>query len=137
MARDFSRSDRVAEQIRRELAELIQLEVKDPGVRFVTLTAVEVTSDFTHAKVFFTTFKGESEVPPLLKGLQRAAPFLRRALGKRIRIHTLPELHFIYDESIERGAQLSALIDSAVSECATEAPEISEETPVSTSNKDH
>lgn len=123
MARDFSRADRVAEQIRRELAELIQLEVKDPGVRFVTLTAVEVTPDFAHAKVFFTTYKGESEVPALLKGLQRASGFLRRELGKRIRIHALPELHFVYDASIERGAHLSALIDAAVGETSAQHEE--------------
>ncbi|MCL2658799.1 MAG: 30S ribosome-binding factor RbfA [Betaproteobacteria bacterium] len=123
MTKGFSRSDRVAEQIRRELAELIRLEVKDPRVGFVTLTAVEVTPDYAHAKIFFTTLEGESAVPELAQGLRHAGGFLRRELGRRIRIHTIPELHWVYDRSIEQGAQLSALIDEAVRSDADAAAE--------------
>lgn len=114
MAKAFSRGDRVAEQIRRDLAEIIRLEVKDPRVGFVTLTLVEITPDYSHAKVYFTTLEGEAAIPELAQGLHRASGFLRRELGRRIRIHTIPELHWVYDRSIERGAHLSALIDEAV-----------------------
>jgi len=114
MAKTYSRGDRVAEQIRRELAELLRLEVKDPRVGFVTLTQIELSPDYAHAKVYFTTLQGEQVVPELAQGLKRASGFLRRELGRRIRVHTIPELHWVYDHSIERGAQLSALIDKAV-----------------------
>lgn len=131
MAKDFSRGARLAEQIRRELAELIRLEVKDPRVGFVTLTAVEVSPDYTHAKIFFTTLEGERAVPELAQGLRRASGFLRRELGKRIRLFTTPELHWVYDRSVEHGAQLSALIDQAVRSdaeaAAGEAPDAPKE----------
>ncbi len=110
----FARSDRVVEQIRRELADLIRLEVKDPRVSFVTLTAVEITADYTHAKVFYTTLIDASQREALERGLKRSAGFLRRELGKRVRIHHTPELHFVYDGSVERGNELSRLIDEAV-----------------------
>lgn len=114
MPKEFSRSQRVAEQIRRELAELIRLEVKDPRVGFITLTDVEVTPDYAHAKVFFTSMTGEEGLDEILRGLRRASGFLRRELGRRVRIHTLPELHFHYDASVERGSRLSRIIDDAV-----------------------
>ena len=109
----YSRSDRVAEQVRRELAELIQLEVKDPRIGMISLTAVELTPDYAHAKVFFTTLASADKLPDIQAGLRAAAGFLRRELGRRVRIHTLPELHFHHDQSIERGADLSSLIDQA------------------------
>jgi ribosome-binding factor A len=117
----FSRSDRVAEQIRRELAELIRLELKDPRVRLVTLTDVEVTPDYTHAKVFYTSLSGHEQHAEIAAGLRRASSFLRRELGRRIKIHHLPELHFVYDVSVERGTQLSQLIDQAVASQATDS----------------
>lgn len=114
MPKEFSRGQRVAEQIRRELAELIRLEVKDPRVGFITLTDVEITPDYAHAKVFFTSMTGQEGLEEILKGLRRASSFLRRELGRRVRIHTLPELHFHYDPSVETGNRISALIDKAV-----------------------
>ena len=108
----FQRSDRVAEQVRRDLADLIRTELKDPRVGMVSLTAVELTPDYAHAKVFFATLNSE-HLEEIERGLKRAAGFLRRELGKRIHIHTLPELHFVYDSSIERGTSLSLLIDQA------------------------
>ena len=116
MPKEYSRSQRVVEQIRRELAELIRLEVKDPRVGFITLTDVEITPDYAHAKVFFTNMTGEADVPEILQGLRRASGFLRRELGRRIRIHTIPELHFHYDRSVEEGSRLSQLIDAVVKE---------------------
>lgn len=112
MAKDFARTDRIAEQIQRELADLIRLEVKDPRVRKVTLTGVEVTNDHSHAKVFYTSLDGDS--PLLLQGLERAAGFLRSQLAHAMKLRITPQLHFVYDASIERGSHLSQLIDQAV-----------------------
>ncbi|MDQ8021260.1 MAG: 30S ribosome-binding factor RbfA [Moraxellaceae bacterium] len=116
MPKEYSRSARVVEQIRRELAELIRSEVKDPRVGFISLTEVEITPDYAHAKVFFTSMTGEEGVEDILVGLRRASGFLRRELGRRVRIHTTPELHFVYDRSIENGNRMSALIDKVIAE---------------------
>ena len=110
------RGFRVADQIQRDLTELIARELKDPRVGMVTIQAVEVTPDYAHAKVFFTNMTGEGDVPEILQGLRRASGFLRRELGRRIRIHTIPELHFHYDRSVEEGSRLSQLIDTVVRE---------------------
>lgn len=80
----------------------------------VSITEVQVTPDYAHAKVFFSSMSGEEGLPEVVAGLQRSSGFLRRELGKRIRIHTLPQLHFEYDKSIEQGARLTRLIDEAV-----------------------
>lgn len=114
MAKEFSRASRVAEQIRRELAELIRLEVKDPRISLVTLTDVEITPDYAHAKVFYTSLAGEEHRAEIEQGLKRSSGFLRREIGRRVRIHHTPELHFVYDASVERGTRLSHLIDEAV-----------------------
>ena len=113
-SKSFSRKDRVAEQIRRELAELIRSELKDPRVGMISITDVEVTADYAHAKVFFSTLAGSEHVAEVMTGLQKASGFLRRELGKRISIHMTPQLHFVFDESLERGADLSQLIQKAV-----------------------
>ena len=110
----YSRKDRVAEQIRRELAELIRTELKDPRVGMISLTDVEVTADYAHAKVFFSTLAAGDNLPAVMTGLQKASGFLRRELGKRISIHMTPQLHFVFDQSLERGADLSKLIDEAL-----------------------
>jgi ribosome-binding factor A len=110
----YSRKDRVSEQIRRELAELIRTELKDPRVGMISLTDVEVTADYAHAKVFFSTLAGGENLPAVMAGLQKASGFLRRELGKRISIHMTPQLHFVFDQSLERGADLSKLIQEAV-----------------------
>jgi ribosome-binding factor A len=117
-AHGFSRSDRIAEQVRRELTDLLRSEVKDPRLAphlsLMTLTDVEVSTDYSHAKVFYTTLGDESAKNELSKGLERLAGFLRRELGKRIRLHHTPQLHFAFDSSVERGTHLSQLIDAAV-----------------------
>ena len=114
MPRDFSRTLRVAEQIQRELAELIRLEVKDPRVGMVTLIDVEVAADYGHAKVFFTLMGDPAQIEAATEGLNRASGFLRRELARRIKLRTIPQLHFCFDESVERGMRLSRLIDAAV-----------------------
>ena len=121
MVKDSSRSRRVAEQIRRDLAELIRFEVKDPRVAMVTLTDVEVTPDFAHAKVFYSALAEAEELAAIASGLAHASGFLRRELGRRLKIHHLPELHFVHDASIANGARLSQLIDAAVKSALPDA----------------
>jgi ribosome-binding factor A len=114
MPRDFSRTLRIAEQIQRDLADLLRIEVKDPRIGMVTLTGVEVTADYAHAKVYFTTLGDADQISAASEGLNCAAGFLRHELGHRIKLRSIPQLHFIYDESVERGVRLSQLIDAAV-----------------------
>ena len=105
---------RVADQIQKDLSELITFELKDPRVGMITLAEVQLTPDYAHAKIFFTTLKDDAEsVKNTLAGLQAAAGYLRNQLGKRLHIHTLPQLHFIHDTSTMRGMAMSALIDQA------------------------
>lgn len=112
MPKDYARTDRVAEQIQRELAELLRLEVRDPRLRLITLTGVEVARDYSHAKVYYTTLDGESKA--VQQGLERASGFLRSQLAHAMKLRITPQLHFSYDASVERGARLSELIDQAV-----------------------
>lgn len=120
---DYHRSDRVADQMQRELAELVRLEVKDPRVGMVTLSGVEVSRDLAHAKVFFTQLGGEELGREAQTGLNHAAGYLRRALGHRLRLRSVPTLRFIYDDTPERGARISALIDSAIAEDEARHPD--------------
>jgi ribosome-binding factor A len=113
-----NRSFKVADQIQRDLAELIARELKDPRVGMVTLQGVEVTPDYAHAKVFFSILTGDPA--ETAEGLNQAAGFLRNGLFKRLHIHTVPTLHFVYDRTTERAADMNALIAKAVSSRAKE-----------------
>jgi len=104
---------RVADQVQRELSDLIRSELKDPRVGMITLTGVEMSPDLAHAKVFFTSLN-EGDREEIMAGLRRSAGFLRSLLGRRIKIHVTPELHFQYDASIAEGVRLSNLIDQAI-----------------------
>jgi ribosome-binding factor A len=105
-----NRSHRVADQIQRDVAELIR-ELKDPRVGLVTINAVEVSPDYAHARVFFSVLGGEPAESEA--ALNDAAGFLRNGLFKRLAIHTVPTLHFQFDRTTERAADLSALIARA------------------------
>jgi ribosome-binding factor A len=106
------RSQRVAELIQRRLAALIQQEIKDPRLpAWVTISAVEVSSDFSYAKVYFTSLKAEPD--QVLKVLNSASPFLRVQLAKALTLRIVPQLQFVHDESLDHGRQLQALIDKA------------------------
>jgi ribosome-binding factor A len=105
------RTYKLGDLIQRELSELVQRELRDPRVGMITLTGVDVSPDFSHAKVFYTTLD-PAHVAEASKGLKRAAGFLRSQLARRIKLYTTPELRFEYDESVERGDRLSRLIDS-------------------------
>jgi ribosome-binding factor A len=95
-----SRPDRVADQLRAELADLLRREVHDPGIGFVTLTRVQVTPDLQFARVFYTALGNDATKKNSSRALQRAAGFLRRQIGSRLRLRRVPELTFVYDESI-------------------------------------
>jgi len=113
--REFNRTRRIAEQLQRELAQLIREEVKDPRLGMVTVVDVEVSRDLSHARVFVTLLTGDEEARMTSVAiLNDAAGMLRKFLGRRLRLRTIPQLHFHYDQSIEKGAELSALIDAAV-----------------------
>lgn len=107
-----NRAFQIADQIQRDLAELIR-EVKDPRLGMITLNAVEVTPDYAHAKVFFSVLVGDPA--ECEAALNHAAGFLRSGLFKRLHIHTVPTLHFLFDRTIERAADMNALIAKAVS----------------------
>lgn len=114
MSKAFPRTRRVAEQIRRELAELLREEIFDPRLAMVSMTSIEVSRDLAYAKVYITILGNPSERPELLMCLNQVAPLLRRELGRRMHIRTVPRLQFIYDEIVEQGAHLSSLISAAV-----------------------
>lgn len=114
MKRHSQRAQRVADQIQRELADLIVNEVKDPRVGRITITGVDVTADLAHATVRFSHLAGKEHAAEIVTALQRAAGFLRSSLSHRLDLYSVPQLHFAYDDSIESGMRLSQLIDDAV-----------------------
>lgn len=110
MSNNFKRTDRIAEMIQRKLAQIIPQEVRDPRLKgFVTISAVKVAADLGHAKIYFTIFDEDKKLATAI--LNAAASYLRSALARSITLRTVPQLHFIYDESIEYGERLSRLID--------------------------
>ncbi|NMP32755.1 30S ribosome-binding factor RbfA [Thalassotalea sp. M1531] len=117
MSRDFSRTDRVGQQIQKEVATIIQREVKDPRLGMVTVNAVEVTRDLAYAKVFVTffTLEGQSEQESVVI-LNEAAGFIRSVLAKRIKARIMPELRFVYDKSLVEGVRMTNLVNQAVAE---------------------
>ena len=120
------RGQRVAEQIARDLAEIIPLEVRDPRVGLVTITGCEITPDYAHARVFFTVIG--SDPAPCEAGLAAAAGKLRNKIFKKLRIHTVPTLHFVHDTSVERGFEMDRVINEAMRQTrAVETNEADEE----------
>ena len=110
MSNNFKRTDRIAEMIQRKLAQIIPQEVRDPRLKgFVTISAVKIAADLGHAKVYFTVLDEDKILAKTI--LNAAASYLRSALARSITLRTVPQLHFIYDESIEYGERLSRLID--------------------------
>jgi len=106
----YKRTDRVADQIRRELAEILRTEVKDPRIGFVSLTDVNVTSDLRQAKVFVSVYGPPEEQAAAIDGLQSASGFIRTLLRQRLYMKRTPELMFSLDDSIARGARINAAI---------------------------
>ncbi|MBI3148115.1 MAG: 30S ribosome-binding factor RbfA [Betaproteobacteria bacterium] len=116
MKRLTPRAQRIGDQLQRELMDLLKNEVKDPRVGMVTITAIEVAADYGHAKVFFTHLAGAEHGAGAAAALEHAASFLRRELSHRLMLRSVPQLHFVYDDSIETGLKLSRLIDAAIEE---------------------
>lgn len=114
MMKPSSRTRRVGEQIRRELADVIRAELRDPRLTLVSMTSVEVSRDLAYARIYVTSMGEPAERAEQVAELNRAAPLLRRELGRRMHIRIVPKLEFRYDEVVERAARLSALIDAAV-----------------------
>jgi len=104
------RVERVAEQMKKEIAELLQDEIKDPRIGFVTVTDVELSSDMQHAKVYVSVYGDEEQKKQTLEALDRATGFIRREIGRRIKLRLVPEIVFKYDESIERGDRIARLL---------------------------
>lgn len=124
MAREFGRTERVADYLRQELARLLQTELRDPRVGMVSVNEVEVSRDLAHAKVFVTFMDrdSEQEAHEELEALNGAAGFLRSQVSKDARMRTVPRLRFVYDASVTRGRRLSDLIDRALADDAKRHP---------------
>ena len=110
------RPRRIGDQIQRELAELLRQQVKDPRIGMVTVTAVDVSPDLSHAKIFVTHLGGTEQAATVVAALQHTAGYLRTELSHRLKLYSVPELRFTYDDSIESGLRLSKLIDDAVAD---------------------
>ena len=127
-----NRSQRVGHQIRSEISELIQRGfLKDPRIGFVSISGVRVTRDIGYATVYTSVYGTEKEGNESIEALQKAASFIRKELGKRLRIRRVPELTFVHDRSIEEGIRMGRLIDDAIAaDTQNEPPSDSEEEPL-------
>lgn len=115
MAREFARTDRVGQEIQKEIATILMREVKDPRLSMTTVSAVEVTRDLAYAKIFVTFFTNEeSEIKSSVEVLNDAAGFIRSLLAKKLRARIMPHLRFVYDQSMAEGVRMSSLVDKAV-----------------------
>ncbi len=115
MAREYARTDRVGQQIQKEIALILMREVKDPRLSMTTVSDVEVTRDLAYAKIFVTFLTNdEKEIKESITVLNEAAGFIRSLLAKQLRARIMPQLRFVYDKSMAEGVRMSALVDQAV-----------------------
>ncbi|ACL32295.1 30S ribosome-binding factor RbfA [Glaesserella parasuis] len=116
MAREFSRADRVAQELQKEIAIILQREVKDPRIGMVTVSDVEISRDLAYAKVFVTFLfdSDESAVERGLEGLNKASGYIRTLVGKAMRLRIVPELRFVYDQSLVEGMRMSNLVTNVI-----------------------
>ncbi len=119
--KDFNRSDRVAEQLKRELANLIRNESRDPRFTSFTITAVHVTRDLSQGKIYLTSVNGEDKSADAVKAINKAANYFKHELKSRLLLRVIPQLHFVYDESIERASHITTLIEKTVADDETKA----------------
>ncbi|PWW06441.1 ribosome-binding factor A [Paenibacillus cellulosilyticus] len=105
------RVGRVGEQIKKELSQIIQSELKDPRIGFITVTGVEVTNDLSQAKVFLSVLGSEEQKEESLKAIAKGTGFIRSELGKRMRLRHTPDLVFKFDASIEYGSRIESLLE--------------------------
>ncbi len=113
MPREFSRSERMAEQLRRELAEIVRDEIKDPRLGFMSFTEVRMSRDLSHAVIYCSFFNAEKEKESI-EVLNRAVGFIRKEIARRIRARIVPTLKFVVDESVMRGVAMDELISKAI-----------------------
>ena len=128
------RPSRVGEQIREDLTELLAREVHDPGIGFLTITRVNVTSDLQNARVYYTTLGDDQARKQTARALGRATPFLRRQLGNRLRLRRIPELQFFYDDNVERLDRVERILQELESERAGRAATDSDSIPAASSS---
>ena len=114
MPREFSRNQRLCTQILRSLSELLRIETKDPRLRGISLTSVDLSRDISVARVYFSLLNPEDSQEPVMEGLGKAAGFLRAKLGAAIKVRHVPELRFIHDDSAEQSDKISQLINNAL-----------------------
>ncbi|TRX56541.1 30S ribosome-binding factor RbfA [Thalassomonas sp. M1454] len=115
MAREFARTDRVSQEIQREIAVILQREIKDPRLGMVTVSSVDVTRDLAYAKVFVTFFGDDEEsVKQSVNILNDAAGYIRSLLAKTLRARIMPQLRFVYDKSLVEGVRMSSLVDQVI-----------------------
>ena len=116
MSREFSRADRVAQELQKEVAIILQREVKDPRIGMVTVSEVEVTKDLSYAKVFVTFLfdHDDAAIEQGMKALEKASPYIRTLLGKAMRLRIVPELRFMYDRSLVEGMRMSNLVTDVI-----------------------
>jgi len=112
------RASRVGDQIRAELASLLTRDVHDPGIGFLTITSVKVSPDLQQARVYYTIIGDDKAKRESARALNRATPFLRRQVGQRLRLKRVPELTFLYDESIEKGDRVERILQELQAERA-------------------
>lgn len=110
MPREFPRSRRVGEEIRRIVSEALRRDFQDPRLEFVSVTAVDVSGDLSQARVFFSSLKGQDAASDAAKALRSSTGRLRRLLARQLKLRVVPELRFEYDDSLDRGARISALL---------------------------
>ena len=123
MAREYARTDRVGQQIQKEIAVILMREIKDPRLSMTTVSAVEVTRDLAYAKVFVTFFNDNAdEIKASLEVLAEAEGYIRSLLGKRLRARIMPHLRFVYDSSMTEGVRMSALVDQAIASDSQKKP---------------
>ena len=111
MVKDYPRSDRIRQQIKKELADILQTEIKDPSLKMLTILEVEVSPCLKHAKVYIISPEYSEEI---LEGLKRSMTFFRSQLSKRMTTRGIPKLHFVYDKTIDESMKISKLLDSVL-----------------------
>ncbi|GMA81097.1 ribosome-binding factor A [Shewanella glacialipiscicola] len=117
MAKEFSRTRRIAQQLQQELAQVVQRDMKDPRVGFVTVNDVDVSRDLSYAKVFVTFFEEDKDVvQEKLNALISAAPYIRTLVAGRMKLRVMPELRFIYDSSLVEGMRMSNLVSQVINQ---------------------
>ncbi len=113
--KNFSRANRIEEQIKRDLSQIIFRDLKNPHIKMISISDVEITPDYAHAKIFFTSFDENPEkIQNMQTELNKAAGFLRHELGKGLHLHTLPSLHFVFDNSLLQGQAMDKIIQQAM-----------------------